>query len=455
MNSTVFTYQFRLLVRNRLFLLCLLALLGAGIYSTYYGRHFVEGQQRVLAGMDSVVQDRYESYQAYRSGLPDSLRSDIRAYAGLYVTAYAPTAFTALAIGQKDNYPFYHEVNGLKNIYEVDTTTIKNPAKQLAGNFDLSFVIVYLFPLFVIVLGYNVLSEEQDQHTFSLLAVQTDIGRLVRSKLFFRLLVMLVLSLVVNLTAFAINGIPLRMIWAMVSWCTVSWLYIIFWFSLVYLVVMLDRGGSVSALLLGGLWVLFLLVIPTVVNRQVSSLHVREQAQTLFNRRGDLPRAYDLSEQEITSQYANLSNRHNLPVLSDTSALQRIMRKSYMVGRIQADWDNRLGRNALEATFREYQRALDYNWVNPAFAVQQCFNQIGNTEIVNYRDYMLAVEHFENERAYWLYRLWNDPLFDGEKDLTPKFTQIESHISIRTIRKLWSLLFISIGLWLIAITRKL
>jgi ABC-2 type transport system permease protein len=78
-----------------------------------------------------------------------------------------------LAIGQRDINSSI-QVNTIRGLegqkYDSD---IRNPFQLMMGNFDLSFVILYLFPLVIISLCYNLYSEEKENGTWALLKTQS------------------------------------------------------------------------------------------------------------------------------------------------------------------------------------------------------------------------------------------------------------------------------------------
>lgn len=422
MNSVVYLYQLRQFFRNRTLLMALLVLLASGIYSAFYGKHFVAEQERGLYALDTLEQGNIKRFQEYVSKLPDSRKAGNENYLGDPVIKYAPGPFTALAIGQKDTYPFYHKVNSMQSIYQQSNTKIQNPVKLLAGNFDLSFVIVYLIPLFIIVLGYNVLSEERELHTATLIDVQSDLKRMVTHKLIFRMLLIIGITLLINLFGFLVNGIAIVEFPMMFSWMLISIVYIAFWFSVVYLVIAFDRQGSVNALLLGGLWVLLLLVVPTIVNRQVVERHEKEQVQMMFDSRGDTQNPYELSDVELRDSFSRIVHKYALPDTSDTSKTGLIRLRSLMVGLIRNQTQNSIGSSALQSTHQEYKKALNYNLINPGFAIQNAFNQIAGSEISNFWAHMKAVEDFETERLYFLNRYYiKTKDFNIKEDPQPSF----------------------------------
>lgn len=401
-------------MRNRVLLLSFGVLALAALYSAYYGRDFVGRQRAMIAESDSLDRDRQEKsheqflqYLDEENAPADDPRRQRSEYNPSKVYFY-PTDFAGLAIGQKDNLPFIHpKYNSRQSIYSVSATDIQNPGKLLAGNFDLSFIILYLLPLLVIVYGYGLRSEEKEQGTYTLVRVQADANRMLLHKWLFRCIVVCAFMVLLNLAAFSVAGISMTSQWDQkASWLLITVVYTLFWFSLVWLVVRLRTSGSLAALLLGGCWVLLLLVVPTWVYRQVSDTHEKEQVKALFNQRGDFPKAYSLSSEVLVDSFARLEHPIALPAMTDTSeAMQRIY-KTICMGEIQARFDNGIGRRVLDLQAAEYRRTLAYNWLNPVYAIQHAFNQVAGTEINSYHGYLTGLDDYGLMQRYARYEHW-------------------------------------------------
>ena len=101
---------------------------------------------------------------------------------------WPPVPLAALAVGQSDLLPYYYDVS----IYTNESTfqqngEVENPLNLMVGRFDLAFVVIYLLPLLVLALSYNVLSEEREQGTLALTLSQPVSARsVVAAKLWFR-----------------------------------------------------------------------------------------------------------------------------------------------------------------------------------------------------------------------------------------------------------------------------
>lgn len=150
---------------------------------------------------------------------------------------------------------------------------LENPENLSFGAFDLSFVLVFLLPLLVIALSFNLISGEREQGTLALQLAQPQApGRLFFQKMLARLTLLAILTLAVVLPGLVISGISLGSAAALQT-ASVAVLYSLFWF-LVALGINLRGGSSAqNALLCIGVWLLFVLVVPALANMVAEKAH--------------------------------------------------------------------------------------------------------------------------------------------------------------------------------------
>lgn len=197
--------------------------------------------------------------------------------------AILPTlALSPVAAGQSDMLADYYHVTISSRAELMEESEIESPWKLLSGQFDLAFVLIYMFPLVIFAISFNMLSVERDQGTLRMLLSQPlTLQRLVVAKTLVRAgvvigLAVLVPALVVLVTRHAVldmndmNGAALG---ALALWMALVVAYGVFWFALSALVSSLGRASATNALLLIGAWVLLVLVVPVVLNLAVSSTH--------------------------------------------------------------------------------------------------------------------------------------------------------------------------------------
>ncbi len=190
---------------------------------------------------------------------------------------HPPSPLAVLAVGQSDLYPYYLKVSTGSRETILAATEIENPDRLLTGRFDLAFVIVYLYPLFVIALGYNLISGERENGTFSLVASQpVPLRRVVAAKVALRLLLSLGLILALSLTGMALAGVEIATPDSAVRlllWFAVVSAYGLFWFALAALVDLRSRSSAASAVVLSGAWLLLTVVVPSSVQLAVSAYY--------------------------------------------------------------------------------------------------------------------------------------------------------------------------------------
>ena len=80
---------------------------------------------------------------------------------GVRYAAMPPGPLAALAIGQSDLYPYYFKVSTSSKQTFLNNDEIEHPVHLMSGRFDLAFVILYLYPLIILTLSYNLISAEK------------------------------------------------------------------------------------------------------------------------------------------------------------------------------------------------------------------------------------------------------------------------------------------------------
>lgn len=281
----VLTHEARLLWADRsLWLVCglLALLLGFGLYNglvetvqreQVLERIRVEEPQRHAANIE-----RLRRVLAGREQ-PDPFANpvDPASVGGGLGTRHAVMPYRALApiaLGQSDMQPNYYRVSYRSRASFMDDTELESPWHLLSGPFDAVFVVVYLLPLAILALSWNLLSGEREQGTLRLLLSQPlGLSTLVVGKLALRALAVMATVLAVMIPVL-VSARPALLsaegLAHLVSAVGVVLAYGAFWFSLAAAVDALGRSSAFNALLLIASWVLLVLLLPVLVNLAVS-----------------------------------------------------------------------------------------------------------------------------------------------------------------------------------------
>lgn len=458
MIKTILYYEWKILLRNKGILVALALMLLTGLYSIYYGKSFHGAQFCTIHTLDTAYQNRVQA-QIKNFTADTSTKEGKASYRNAHdpflnewftrpMIWKTPGPLQALSIGQGDNQPFYF---GLwvynDNIYTSKQIELRNPDKLQAGNFDLSFVIIYLFPLLIIAFSYAVYSSDREQGTADLLTAQgISFHRIIVGRLLFRFIIIGILNIVLALLAFLFNGIFSASLLG--AWLLISSAYILFWLSLVYVVVMLRKSSSLSALLLISWWVLLLLVVP--------AFFTDSQKQKDAERIGlsDAEREYSIhlwklwrsKSPHLLDTFYTVEPRWRQFPVKDTSEFRSVA-YSYLT----ILYLNNKGWQADSIQYVQQQAQLNYRLLNPAYCAQYAFNQLAGSETDQFIEFRKAAAAYHLQRTAHLgvLRISGKPFTIEEIKGYPIFRQPGSAVNVKRIAQLaWPLLLLSLLCWL-------
>lgn len=185
-------------------------------YGVWNGARWVGFQRAALADAAAEERDRYSRLVTQVADLQNSGRqispfadprspSNVGGRLGPRYASLPPAPLAALAIGQSDLLPYYFKVSTDARENIVAATELENPHRLLVGRFDLAFVLIYLYPLLILGITYNLLSAEKEQGTLALaLSQPVALSTLVAGKVALR--AMLLVGVVVGFSLLALVG---------------------------------------------------------------------------------------------------------------------------------------------------------------------------------------------------------------------------------------------------------
>jgi ABC-2 type transport system permease protein len=370
----------------------------AGAYGLYHGKTMIDRQRAVLAA-SPVLQQEQADYLA-RIYPADQTEAGSLLYYRFFHTHHEPTAWSAASLGLRDVNPFNLKVRLLTLQGQLYDSELANPASQAAGNLDLAFVLVFLLPLLIIALTYNVLSSEEEQDTWRLLWAQpVAVARVFALKLGVRLGVVLLVCALLFLATVAYLGVPLDARLAVAA--TLILAYVLFWFAAALLVVSLRRSSDFNALALVGAWLGLTILVPALLNVAASTrLPVPEALEVIVRQRQGYHESWDLSKGEtMESFYRRYPEMAVYPVPEE---------------RFSWGWYyamNQRGDDAAEGIAALYRERLEEReqWIRraalwvPPLGVQLALNRIAGTDLANHLAYLDSVREYHEalERALY------------------------------------------------------
>ncbi|MCK0160003.1 DUF3526 domain-containing protein [Allomuricauda sp. F6463D] len=427
-----FKYELRLLLRSRWIQLLSILLLVLFGFSTYNGKEKVEKR---ISDISNAKQEVKESDEAMLK-LLDSVERGLEVSVSSWsiptspmavgnnhprVAAMEPQPMAFVSTGQADLFTHYIKPTVSGDDFALNFTEMTSPVQLLFGSFDLSFVIVYLLPLLIIAFTYNILSSEKEQGSLRLLASQPiSIRKWVFQKLilrFFWLSILVTLSL---LLVFFVVGIqPLEWV-SVLGLVGLTLCYMLFWFALAFLVNLFVDSSAKNAVSLIMLWVLFVLLTPSVLNQLGNTLYPMPSRTLMINEMREQKVEATKRQDEILD---NFLRDHPEYAINDSTQSRNFYHR-YMASQ-------KVVKEALEPIVNTYEAQLQrqqtwskkLQWLSPAIVVHESMNQLAGTSTADYENYRGQVIAFaETWRSHLMTFLYNNtPFSQQEYSSLPQF----------------------------------
>lgn len=371
----LFYYEYLHFKAARGLLLLTGLLLAAGLYGIYYGTDEVARQRRHLAELPALARHQVAELKVKFPGPAEA--GEIGYYHQNYALHH-PTAWAGLALGQRDVNPYYLKLRLLGLQGQLYASENVNPAKALSGNFDLAFVVVYLFPLLIIALGFNLLSSEREQGILPLLLAQpVSATQLVLAKLAFRLAVVLGLGMLLSAVGMAWARVPLD--GRVGLWLALGGVYCLFWFGVVLLVAAGQRSSSFNAVALLGAWLTLVVLVPSLLSVYVAAARPVPQGLALtMQQREAIHGGWDQPKTETMQRFFA-----QYPQYRDTAAIrERFAWRWYYAFQYLGDQSAApLARAYAAGQAQRHALAQRLAWLSPALSAQLSFNALAGTDL--------------------------------------------------------------------------
>ena len=420
------------------------AVFGVAIgYGVWNGSRWVAFQHDTLASARAEESTRYDSLKTQVAALqqpgakvspfadPRS-PSNVGGRLGPRYTMLPPGPLAPLAIGQSDLLPYYFKISTDARENIVAATEIENPNRLLAGRFDLAFVIIFLYPLLILALTYNMLSSEQEQGTLVLaLSQPVSLGTLVSGKVLLRALILVGLVVAFSVAALIVSGADLSAPGAVTRlglWLAVVAAYGAFWFGLAVAVASLGRNSTTNATLLASGWLVLIVMTPSLFNMAATSLYpvpsrvdmvqAMREAQDEANKGGSqaLARFYEDHPELATGDPAQAMNDFNIVRVAVNDDVERRVRP------VVSRYEEQVARQ---------QRAIDsLRFLSPAILMQAALNDIAGSGTDRHRAYLAQVDAFHGTwRDYFVSKIFAKTQITDFNQV-PRFTYREEPTAV-------------------------
>lgn len=432
MLSTIFTYEWKQFIRNKGMIAALLVFSGIGLFCLQQGKVIYTYQQ---VAIDSALVKKQRNYEIVKQVFDtlkpvDNQLHDLESPYYLEwklqdVVAKPQNPLSILSMGQNDIYTPLLSGRFYTDIFKNSFAEFQNPEKLLTGNLDVSYFLLFLFPLLFIALCYNVQSADTEAGIKPLLSIQaTSLNKLVYQRLLFRwllaglpVLVVAVFSYIQLASIKNINTIEFA------QWWGVALLYTLFWLALAALVQRFQFTSLINAIVLTGIWVLLLIAIPGLLNTWFNYKYPPTNKIEIAEYRDYEFKAWDKPfEAHKTFMFERYPQYKKLDLTKVEDSLKfRTFSTVLMVN----EKEKELYQQVSAAKNKQLKAEEISFWLNPVGGVIRALTSISNSTLRNQQEFEEATLIYREKKVKYLFdKLITQPHFT-KNDFAemPKFTE--------------------------------
>lgn len=331
------------------------------------------------------------------------------AYYTFHATWDPPSDLAFAAIGTRDVSPYVLRVRALGLEAQLYEGEIGNPEAALPGRFDFAFVLVYLAPLFVILLFHDLRSGEREAGRLRALETSAASARALwaarvavrAAGLFLALAAPFVIGALVAGTAAWKTGAVLTIVLA----------YLAFWIVACLVIARAVRSSLANAMTLAAAWMTLTLLIPAIGHVVINTaVPLRQGMELSLQQRTAVHRAWDIPKSETMDAFFN---RH--PEWKDTTPLTGAFHWKWYFAfhQVGDEAAGDLARRYHDGVLERSTWSERLGLVLPGVATQLALHRLADTDPaaqIAYQDRVRAF-HGQLRRFYYPY-LFRDLPFD-------------------------------------------
>lgn len=381
-------------IRSRTVQLTFILILVLGLVSILIGRQFLTRQESTIA--------RVTQHQREHIDRNVELQEEMGLL--LYYLRFSlidrPDKLTALSIGQRDINPSIQSVTIRTLEAQKYDTDLNNPSTLQSGNLDLGFVIIYLFPLVIIVFSFNLLSEESETGTWRLVAVQSKSTlRFLLAKLAVRAALLYAALGLLFAVAILVLALPINE--ALTGFMVVSVLYLAFWFAFCFWIVSFHRSSSFNVLVLLSVWVVLAILLPASVNNYVANKYpVPEALSTMVKQRDGYHEKWDIDKKVTMDKfYAHYPAFKKYGVPDETFS----WRWYYAMQQMGDDESMQESKSMQEKIMQRENASRSFAVAIPTMHTQLLFNDLARTSLRDYMHLLDRTNKFHEQLRLYFY----------------------------------------------------
>ena len=304
-----------------------------------------------------------------------------------------PSPSMVFSIGQSEQYGFYKRITFNSSPYDNDLSEeIANPERLQMGTFDFSFALLFLLPLVLVILLFNIKSNEIEQGFMSLIEVQvTSRNSWIVARVGFYSFLALLMSYGLILYGSLLMTSPQPIKTSIASMMLYTFFYVLFWSTLFLLIIIKNKNLLSIILQMSFSFILFAFVTPGIIHQLLSInypvnlmtdlIDVRDQRQELY------AQPHDVINSKLRIIYPQIENAS---IIDDSLKVKSVLSQSIPA------LVNNIKKKNIGIVEEEIQSKIDFvnkfNIINPIVFFQNKINAVSETHYDNYQSYRNEIQ---------------------------------------------------------------
>ena len=424
----IFLYEWKHFVRSPFKIVAIVLFIVASIYGLHNGADLYDKQTKEIEKIKKEIATKNKTTLSYfetnEKGPKNRPWVDVTTpYWAIWSTSTyqfkRPSPAIVYTIGQAEQYGFYKAIGMSSSPYDADMAKeIANPERIQSGTLDFSFVVLFLLPLLLLILLYNIKGQEAEQGFLPLVFVQTGSKNwwILSRTLFYVLLLLFVLFWMLVYGAVLTNVFGAdNVFWKVYIWVSI---YLLFWAVIYFFILKYGKNTVSNTLQMIGVWLLISFIVPAAVQQWISiEKPTNLMVDFIDAKREKTDKIYDQSTELIYQQLFDLyPNLKQTKIAKDSLLFQKAKRYSMRAlinlamknATAIVEEDNRSKNELISKTY----------WFNPFTYFQNTFNRLSKTHYDDYQAYRNEIQHRVDQRIQTMVLdVWNEVKVDKTKYL--------------------------------------
>ena len=362
-------------------------------------------------------------YDELEQGLIEKPRRDptIPYWAIWNTPSYAlksPSPMIVFSTGQAEQYGYYKKVTNWSTVFDNDLAEeIANPERLALGTLDFSFVLLFLTPILLIILLFNIGGLEKD-NGFDKLIYLNDFSKkswlITRFSYYFLVLFTLICFLLIPYAV--LSGVFTNELMSFFTLMVLIFLYIFLWVSIFYFINYWGKGSVDQAIKMISVWVALSIIMPgffhQITSIKFSTNYMVDYLDVARDQRYEI---FDMSTDTLQNELLE-----SFPVLNSSVYAQDTTINKGIINRSISGLVNILNKKAAGKIEKESE--LKNNFVrstlllNPIMYFQNKINEVSKADYYAYRLYRENIQNSIDKKIELILRdTWNKKEVDKER----------------------------------------